>query len=223
MCGNIGFEVNRWIPISALALAAVGCPGPAGTPRRQAERDAGAVFIAPPAASAETNPEDAGSGRALDAQPSEPAGPEPNTRVRELGIEIWLPENARSEAQPERLSLSFPQSLSVALMIAHVAAPATLDDALRSWDSRSNVGSFGQGTTAAGVFYALRSFEVRVGVPGRPGLHRIQTVSRVFALLPLDSQKHVECTGYIEHEVDSASDPNMQIARDICTSMRALK
>ena len=49
--------------------------------------------------------------------------------------------------------------------------------------------------------------------------HRLQQVSRVHAVLALDHGSHVTCTGYVEHGVDTADDPDIQAVRKICLSM----
>ena len=67
---------------------------------------------------------------------------------------------------------------------------------------------------------------MRVGVPSPvrgQHIHTYEKVSRVYAVLPLDKDKSVRCTGYVERGVQSASDPDIQAVRSICLSMRPHK
>ena len=79
----------------------------------------------------------------------------------------------------------------------------------------------GEGTTPRGAFYLMRSFEVRVGFSsGGRSVHTFKPITRVYAALPLDAGAVLECTGYIEHGVESQDDPTLRAVRDVCSSMR---
>jgi hypothetical protein len=99
----------------------------------------------------------------------------------------------------------------------------TLAEATHDWNESGDGArnDLGEGVTAAGVFYAVRSFEVRTGFTSHgKSIHRMQTVSRVYANLDVGRAGHVTCTGYLEREVVTARDPVIQTLLDICTSMR---
>jgi hypothetical protein len=106
----------------------------------------------------------------------------------------------------------------------------TLAEAMAFWnrasestgfDGRTPGRSLGEGMTRAGVFYAVRSFQVRMGFSGIAGetIHQYEPIARVYADLTIGSG-HVECTGYYEHGVDTPDDPTIKTLVDICTSMR---
>ena len=106
----------------------------------------------------------------------------------------------------------------------------TLAEATENWDRASTSVGFGGssagtnlggGVTAAGGFYAIRSFDVRVGFAAGRGttIHRYVSVSRVYADVDL-GDGHVTCTGYLERKAEKAEDPEIQVLLGICTSMR---
>lgn len=156
---------------------------------------------------------------------AEAAAPEdPRTPIGDWGVEVFVPEGASSEheAAANRHSIRLSENVSVAL--AKVPEPPRTE--LTHGTHERNVQVFERGTTPDGVVYVILSFQVRVGVPSsRPGrhLHTFKTISRVFAELPLDPRNRVECTGYLEDGVESLTDPDIQMLRRICLSIRRRK
>lgn len=118
--------------------------------------------------------------------------------------------------------------VSVTLANIHAAAPASLSDAKKEWDTDvasmtygapTAAESLGEGVTSSGVYYAIRKFEVRVGFSSKgTTVHTWKSVSRVFGLLPVSADRHVRCTGYVESGGNEAS---IRSALNVCTSMHA--
>ncbi len=98
----------------------------------------------------------------------------------------------------------------------------TLAEAASYWDfAEGERRDSGAGVTEAGIFYAIRSFQVRTGFTSDGDtIHRWETVSRVHAELGVGARGHVVCTGYLERAAESAEDPDIQALLGICTSMR---
>jgi len=99
----------------------------------------------------------------------------------------------------------------------------TLAEATGFWDGGGGDErrKLGEGVTDAGVLYAVRSFSVRVGFSSDgDSIHRDIRVSRVHAGLSVGDGGHVTCTGYLERDVKTLEDPQIQTLLAICTSMR---
>ena len=146
------------------------------------------------------------------------------TPVGSWGIAITVPPSARSqhEAHADRHNVYLSDGVSVTLNRINVPAPASREEAARAWDEGKDSRKLGEGVTKDGVFYGIRTFKVRVGVPSMPGqhLHTWKQVSRVYAVIALDQASHVRCTGYVEHGVATADHPDILATRAICLSMR---
>jgi hypothetical protein len=167
---------------------------------------------------------DSGAGATAESLAGGATGEGSTTLVGSWGIAITVPPYARSEheAHAGRHSVYLSDLVSVTLHRVDLPAPASLSEALRAWDGDEDMKNLGEGVTPNGVFYGVRTFRVRVGVPTVPGqfIHRWKQVSRVYAVLGLDQGSRVSCTGYVERGVDTADDPDLQAVRAICLSMR---
>ncbi len=221
------------VALSGVALAMISCTQNGGStpPPKGEDVASGAPRIARPK----------GSGSAVEAR--EPAGgieanaPAPaddaatggaTIPVGSWGITITIPTGARSlhEAHAERHNVDLSWGVSVTLHRVNLPAPASLAEAVKGWNDDEDSTNLGEGVTPNGVFYGVRTFRVRVGVPGGPGgrhLHTWKDVSRVYAMVALDQGSRVTCTGYVERGVESANDPDIKAVRAICLSMRKAK
>ena len=155
--------------------------------------------------------------------PHRDAPTEGATPVGRWGVAINVPPSATSEhdAHAERHRIRLSYGVSVVLTRIDLPAPASLSEAVKAWNHEADVENLGEGVTPSGAFYGIRTFQVRAGMPGGSGRHKhmLQQVSRVHAVLALDHGSHVTCTGYVEHGVDTADDPDIQAVRKICLSM----
>jgi hypothetical protein len=148
--------------------------------------------------------------------------------VGSWGITITIPKGASSqhEAKAERHTIDLSADVSVTLHKVNLPAPTSLAEAAKGWNSDDDSKNLGEGVTPNGVFYGVRTFQVRVGVPNLPRgrhLHALKQVSRVYAVLALDQGSRVTCTGYVERGVVTARDPDIKAVRAICMSMRKAK
>lgn len=201
---------------AAFALVvSVGCtraaiPTPGGA-------DAAIVTVAPVTAT-DASPEDARE--AGDAMLS---GPRRWVAVGASGVEIALsPEDALVEDPPRRFTVRRSVSVSVALSPADSPAPTSIPDVGRVYGADAEAHDLGTGTTPDGALYALRSFRVRVGHTGVGGqiVHGFKRVARAESILPVRSDFHVTCTGYVEHDVTEVTDADFDWVAKICLSLR---
>ncbi len=73
---------------------------------------------------------------------------------------------------------------------------------------------------AGDVPFTVRRYQVRLGERhGDTTVHRFEWVTRVFALLPLDSGSHALCTGYLEYAADP-DDAELEKVVTVCRSMQ---
>ncbi len=149
------------------------------------------------------------------------------TPIGAWGVLLAVPDGATSnhEAAAERHTLRLATGEIIELHRPAIAGPKTYAEAARQFDFGDDLAKWGDGTTAAGAFWALRTFEVREGFEGMKGqtVHHLTRVSRAFAILPIDDQHHVRCTGFLERDVDSADDPVLQRLAKVCSSLRRAK
>lgn len=133
-----------------------------------------------------------------------------------------VPEDTLVEDPPGRFKVHRSASVSVAIVPSTRPAPASIPDVGRVYGADAEVHDLGNGTTTEGTTYALRSFRVRVGHAGVGGqiVHGFQRVARAEAIFPVDSSHHVQCTGYVEHDVTDAADPDFDWVAKICLSLR---
>jgi hypothetical protein len=162
---------------------------------------------------------------------SEPVSPpvvdaapdDPRTPIGNWGVELFVPEGAESLHYPDadRHSIRLSENASVGLVRVASAARTERTDG----DQERNVRVLERGTTPDGFPYTILSFSVRVGVPSPTGkhLHTFEEVTRVYADLAIDDHTRVECTGYLEHGIESMADPDIQMLRRICLSLRLAK
>lgn len=139
------------------------------------------------------------------------------------GVEIaLLPNDTLLEDPPGRFAVRRSESVSVALSPNRSAAPATIPDVGRVYGADAEAHDLGSGTTPDGALYALRSFRVRVGHTGVGGqiVHGFKRVARAESILPVRSDLHVACTGYVEHDVTAVTDPDFDWVAKICLSLR---
>jgi len=139
------------------------------------------------------------------------------------GVEIVVPAGASSEheAAADRHTVYLRDGVQVGLSRVELAAPASLQEALGPWDLGDEVRKLGEGTTADGVHYAVRAFRVRDGrSSGGQHVHFFIKVARVYAVLAVGATRRIECTGYVEHDVAGADDPDLVAVREVCLSLR---
>ncbi len=213
--------VPPWLLMLTGALAACGSELPA-----QVETPV------PPTVGVVPSPPESG---AKDEPPPPPGQtPEPTAAaddktktIATFGVEITIPKRANTGVDPNgRLDLALSWNESGTLERNTSSPPQTLKDASALWDARDfgrNKLVIDEGASNK-VFYTVRSFEVRVGVPGGirgQHIHRWQRVSRIYGILPLDSTSYAECTIALEYGHDITKDhPGVQGALGICASMR---
>jgi hypothetical protein len=205
-----------------LAFALTACRAPVTEPAATP----GAEVAAAPRDATVTTPADAVMPDAVppDAAPPD-AAPDPLTAIEAWGVEVAVPTTAaqRHDARNDahRIELAYDE---IVVLSRHArAAPASLDAARKTLGTQRKVVEHAAGTTADGVGYVMRTFEVRTGMPGElPGetLHYYIPITRVFAWLPLDARHHVQCTGYLEYRVKSVTSAALQRLARVCLSMR---
>jgi hypothetical protein len=154
------------------------------------------------------------------------------------GMTMSLPEASlgRFEGINDRYALCLnghqlldPSCQSVELLRIAASAPTDLAAARAGWEAacKSDLGApepalvIGEGGSPGGSLYTVRSFTVRAGVP-RAGaaLHTWKRVSRVIAVIPAGTERHVRCTGFIEREVTTLADPEVQGLLSVCQSLQ---
>ena len=124
------------------------------------------------------------------------------------------------EAAADRHSIHLRYHVEVGLRRVDLPAPASLAEALVGWDRDDELRKFGEGTTADGAYYALRAFQVRDGMSsGGRHVHFYIKVARVYSVIAVNATSRVECTGYVEHDVD-AKDADLAAVREVCLSLR---
>jgi hypothetical protein len=206
-----------------LAGAAAGCRGEPVAHEPVSEAVAAAPSVAAPVADVSA------AGRASpEAAPvaaaSPPIVPEgARTAIGAWGVEIAVPAGAKSvhEAAAERHTIYLRYGVQVGLNRIDLAAPASLQEALKPWDQDDELRKLGEGTTPEGVHYAVRAFQVRDGrSSGGQHVHFFLTVARVYAVMAVGEKRRVECTGYVEHDVDGPDDPDLVAVREVCLSLR---
>lgn len=139
-------------------------------------------------------------------------------------MEVFVPEGAESVHDPEANRHTIRLSANVSVGLLKVASPTRTERTDGTHERDVHV--FDSGTTPNGVVYTILGFSVRVGVSGsRPGrhLHTFKKITRVLADLGIDAENRVECTGYLEHAIESIADPDVQMLRRICLSLRVVK
>jgi hypothetical protein len=126
------------------------------------------------------------------------------------------------QAAADRHTIYLRYRVEVALRRVALPAPASLAEALEPWDQGDELRKFGEGTTPDGVLYALRAFQVRDGMsgPGGQTVHFFIQVARVYAVLAVNATRRVECTGYVEHDVDDDKDADLVAGRAVGLSRR---
>jgi hypothetical protein len=175
----------------------------------------------------------AGDGASKPEDPGATAAPAPAVNmtfeeatvpVGSWGVSIYVPPGARSEheVEAERHSVHISDRVVVKLVKVHLPAPASLAEAAKGWNTEKETRNLGEGTTPSGAFYGIRTFKARVGVSAMEGQQKPtwEPVSRVYAVLGVDPEIRVLCTGYVEHGAESAADPDIQAVSKVCLSMR---
>lgn len=193
-----------------LLLAGVACGRGASSEPRQ---PAPAIVVSPPTDS----PVEPVS------RVAEPALPEDAAFLDDLGIAVVLPPGAGRDHQVKtrRHVVTLAPHLIVELQFVGQPAPRSVAELQAAWGMPGS-DELGRGDPQDGVRHLALAFEVRIGFEGMPGqtIHTFKRVARVYAVLPLGAESHVLCTGYIEREVASSADPDLERVRSLCLSMR---
>lgn len=145
------------------------------------------------------------------------------TGIGAWGVEVSVPAGAKAvhEAAAERHTIYLRHGVQVGLRRVELAGPASLQEALEPWDQDDELRKLGEGTTPEGVHYAVRAFQVRDGrSSGGRHVHFFLKVARVYAVMAVGEKRRVECTGYVEHDVDGPDDPDLVAVREVCLSLR---
>lgn len=192
-----------------LLFAAVACGRGASSEPRQ---PAPAIVVSPP-----TDPAVEPVSRVAD-----PALPDA-TVLDDLGIAVVLPPDAGHDHQVKtrRHVVTLAPHLIVELQSVGQPAPRSVAELQAAWGVPDS-DELGRGDLPDGGRHIALAFEVRIGFEGMPGqtIHTFKRVARVYAVLPLGAESHVSCTGYIERDVTSNADPDLERVRSICLSMR---
>lgn len=193
-----------------LLFAAVACGRRASSEPRQ---PAPAIVVSPPTDS----PVEPVS------RVAEPSPPDDATVLDDLGIAVVLPPDAGRDhqAKTRRHVVTLGAQLIVELQFVGQPAPRSVAELQAAWGMPGS-DELGRGDPQDGVRHIAVAFQVRIGFEGMPGqiIHTFKRVARVHAVLPLDAESHVSCTGYIERDVTSNADPDLERVRSICLSMR---
>lgn len=133
------------------------------------------------------------------------------------GVEITMPEEPASRMAISADSVHVELSWKRTLGIRRHATPVPTELAATGRD----VEVIARGTSDAGAPWVVYTFEAYEGFrSGGKNIHRVIHVSRFVALFALDEASHLECTGYVEHDIDTFDD--VEDVAKICLSMRAL-
>lgn len=150
------------------------------------------------------------------------------TRMPELGVSIVLPPEITASFDEPRSRYWFRLSDGEEGVVDVVAsaAPETDRQAMALWEDAPDTRDhrvIEHGGGGAEPWWAVTSFEVRMGVEGRPGLHRLQRVTRVQSVLAVSPSKHAKCTMFLEYDVERAGRPaSLDEAIGVCKSLRPL-
>jgi hypothetical protein len=212
-------------PAAALALviaiASCGEQPPQSAPVVTADSIAAAVLSAPA-----STPVPARSA-APSAKPVATADDAPRTRMPEIGVSVAVPPEVQASFDANRKGYYFRFSgvEQVAIELGEGAAPTTDAEAAALWRAQGGTDPrvVEQGGGGLEPWWSVTSFKVRMGVEGRPGMHRITRVSRVNGVLALDAGKHAQCTVYLEYDVEMGGrSSTLDRAVGVCKSMRPL-
>jgi hypothetical protein len=137
------------------------------------------------------------------------------------GLEMLIPERANSGFEPANqiFQIAITSDIGAKLAKINKTPPKTPSDLPSSWKQGDELKILEEGFLPDGVFYCAVTFEVRVGVPGRNGLHMLETVSRVYAIKPVDATSYIECTAYAEFDLEK-SPSTLTSLRDMCLSVQ---
>lgn len=110
----------------------------------------------------------------------------------------------------------------VSVRIRRISQPAPAD--LSAYWDRQDFGDQRQviqNGEAGKPPFSVRSYRVRLGEKhGDTVVHYFERVTRVYAVLPLDSGSHALCTGYLEYAAEQ-SDAELAKVLAVCRSMRS--
>jgi hypothetical protein len=152
--------------------------------------------------------------------PSTPVAAEPGPSVREVKlanryVRVELPPEASMRHDPVNEIVTFELGWKQTVQLAWKSGAAP--KAIRT---QSDDRVLDEGQTETGLRYSIQTFEVRMGESnaGRH-VHWNEWVARVYAILPVDKHHHVQCTGFLEHQVDDVHDEGLQSVLRVCLSM----
>jgi hypothetical protein len=137
------------------------------------------------------------------------------------GLEMLIPERANSGFEPANqvFQIAITSNIGAKLAKINKAAPQKPSDLPSYWKQGDELNVLEEGSLPDGVFYCAVTFEVRVGVPGRNGLHMLETVSRVYVIKPFNATSYIECTAYAEFDLEK-SPTTLSSLRDMCLSIK---
>ncbi len=202
----------------ALTLVAASCGEQATV---NAPLAAATASVIAPMASASTTARASATALSMRAAP-------PRTRIPELGVSFVLPPEARGGFDADKGYYFFRLSEEEQGGIERVQAPAprTEEEAAALWadlDGRRGKRVIEQGGGGLEPWWAVFSFEVRMGVEGRPGMHRLARVTRVYGVLALEGGSHARCSMALEYDAEIGGRlPSVDRAIGTCRSLRPL-
>jgi hypothetical protein len=151
------------------------------------------------------------------------------TRMPEIGVSVVLPpetEPAYDETY-KRYVFRLSDAAQGLTALAETPAPNSDQEAMALWADAPGAKALRvleHGGGGLEPWWGVTSFEVRMGVEGRPGMHRLQRVTRVEGVLALEAGKHAKCTVALEYDVELGGRPvSLDEAIGICKSMRPLR
>lgn len=136
---------------------------------------------------------------------------------------IAVPERATVafDARGEQLTIGLAFEQTVTVTRVHAPPPSSLAAAPPGWAQGDDLVVLEEATHPDGSLHRAVTFEVRVGDGGHGGrvVHRLETVSRVYVIVPLDDASYLECTAFVEFDLARSPD-TLASTRDLCLSFR---
>ena len=144
--------------------------------------------------------------------------------IEPWGAAVFVPERAGFYFEPANQQFHITteaERSSVTFSRVNASPPKTAAELPPHWKQGDDLKILAEGASPDGSFYCVVTFEVRVGMPGLPGqtIHMLKTVSRVYAIVPLDESSYATCTAYLEYDA-SHSAAGYGSYRDMCLSIR---
>ncbi|MEZ4369317.1 MAG: hypothetical protein R3B07_00770 [Polyangiaceae bacterium] len=207
--------------------ALVGCGPPAaceapGGARTSAEAP-DMPRVAPPSAP-EAQPDVSEPAAVHTGEPQSDAGLPPPSQIPGWPLEISIPQGSKSGITGDEFEISISWKVSVRVRRFSERAPVDSAGLAAYWD-RQDFGDQ-RHILRAGAYarlpFTVRSYRVRLGERhGDTMVHYFERVTRVYALLAIDSGSHALCTGYLEYDAEPADEAVGKVVA-VCESLRSV-